>query len=898
MSLIQGLWHRVRVLLRGQRYTREQEDELHFHLELDAMHNARDGAAPGEAGESARRRLGNLTVLREELRRVAGFEPFDRVRQDVSYALRGLRRSPGFTIAVIVTLGLGIGANAAMFSIIDRLMFRSPPMLRDAAMTHRVYLGTTRRGTEYLDSGFGYARYVDLARWTRSFARVAEITEPSLAVGGGADTRELKVAAVTASFFDFFDAPAVAGRYFTPAEDAVPSGTPVAVVAYSYWQAQFGGRRDAVGSTIRIGALAYTIVGVAPAGFVGLWADQPPVAYIPITSYAGAQAWLVQSQWWSNYGLRFADVIAQRVPGASIAAANADLSQAYVRSYEAEIAANKRAAPRELAKPRALVASILSERGPNESNVAKVAAWISGVALVVLLIACANVANLLLARALNRRREIAVRLALGVSRWRLLSQLLTESMLLALLGGSAGVVVAHAAGAMLRSAFLPKSVATSVARDPRTLLFAVSAALAVGLLTGLAPALQLRHVDLTSSLKAGAREGSRHRSPMRLALLIAQGALSVLLLVGAGLFVRSLGNVRATRLGYDVDPMLLVDLKMRGVTVDSSQKALLLDRLLATARAEPGVENASREASFPFWALSFLRLYVDGIDSVTTLGRFEMNAVSPEYFATVGTRILTGRGISAQDRVGTPGAMVVSASMAKRLWHSDNALGRCVKVGSESNPCMYVVGVAEDIKAYQLQGDPDYFYYLATAQWHPEDGGIVIRTSGNAVNFAETIRRRLQHEMPGASYVSVMPFRDVMGEQMRSWQVGASMFVTFGLLSLVLAAVGLFSVIAYNVAQRTHEFGVRVALGAQASDVARLMIGQGLRVSAVGLAIGIVVALWAGRFVKPLLFDESPRDPVVFAVVAASLLVAAILASLIPALRATRVDPVQALRAD
>ena len=542
-------------------------------------------------------------------------------------------------------------------------------MLRDAAMTHRVYLGTTRRGTEYLENGFGYARYVDLAKWTRSFARVAEVTEPKLAVGGGGtDTREMQIAAVTASFFDFFDAPAVAGRYFTAAEDALPSGTAVAVLAYSYWQAQFGGRRDAVGSTIRIGPVPYTIIGVAPAGFAGVWSDRPPVAYIPITNYAGAQAWAVRSQWWSNYiRLRFLPTSSPSARRARASrTANADLSQAYVRSYEAQIAADKGTPPRELAKPRALVASILSDRGPNESNVAKVAAWISGVALVVLLIACANVANLLLARALNRRREIAVRLALGVSRRRLLSQLLTESVLLALLGGSAGVVMAQAAGAMLRSAFLPKSVATSVARDPRTLLFAVSAALAVGLLTGLAPALQLRHVDLTTSLKAGAREGARHRSPMRLALLIVQGALSVLLLVGAGLFVRSLGNVRAVRLGYDVDPMLLIDLNMRGVTVDSSQKTLLLDRLLATAKAQPGVENAAREASFPFWALSFLRLYVDGIDSVTTLGRFEMNAVSPEYFTTVGTRIIRGRGISAQDRVGAPAAMVVSASMAKR----------------------------------------------------------------------------------------------------------------------------------------------------------------------------------------------------------------------------------------
>lgn len=898
MSRIQGLWHRIRVLLRGARYLREQDDELRFHLELDAMHGSRDGVPPAEIEHAARRRIGNLSFLREELRRAAGFEPFDRLRQDVSYAVRGLRRSPGFTIAVVVTLGLGIGANAAMFSIIDRLMFRPPPMLRDPVTTHRVYLGTTFRAKEDVNGGLSYAGYLDLSRWTTSFSHVADISTQSLAVGSGPETREMQVGAVSSGFFDFFDAPPAIGRYFTPAEDAVPSGAPVAVLAYSYWQGEFGGRHGAVGSAIRIGPLVYTIIGVAPAGFAGLWPDQPPIAYIPVTSYGASHALGSRGEWWDNYGAVWSSMIVQRKPGVNLATANADLSHAYARSYATQLAEYKGRPPVALAKPRALVASILADRGPNESNLAKLAAWISGVALVVLLVACANVANLLLARALNRRREIAVRLALGVSRRRLVSQLLTESTLLALLAAIAGVAIAQAGGAALRAAFLPKSVTASVANDSRTLVFAVAAALAVGLITGLAPALQLRYIDLTWSLKSGAREGTHRRSATRVALLVTQGALSVMLLVGAGLFVRSLANVRAVRLGYDVDPVLLVTPNMRGVVLDSGEQVLLLDRLLAAAKAHPNVEAAAREETFPFWALSFLHLYVDGIDSVTTLGRFVMNAVSPEYFATVGTRILRGRAITEEDRAGAPGAMVVSESMARRVWPGGNSIGQCVKVGSESHPCTYVVGVAEDIRAYQLQGDPDYIYYLASAQFEPGEGGIVVRTRGNSANSADAIRRYLQRKMPGASYVTVMPFGDVMGKQMRSWQLGASMFGAFGLLSLVLAAVGLFSVVAYNVAQRTHEFGVRVALGAQARDVALLMISQGLRVTAAGLAIGAIVAVWAGRFIKPLLFEESPRDPAVFAVVAGSLLLSAVLASLIPALRATRVDPVEALRAD
>jgi putative ABC transport system permease protein len=819
--------------------------------------------------------------------------------QDLRYAARGLRAKPGFTLAVVLTLGLGIGANAAMFSIVDRLLFRPPAMLRDPALTHRVYLGTTYRGKEGVTDYLAYARYLDFAKWTTSFSRFAQVTTRDLAIGAGSDAREMRVGAVSASFFAFFDAPTAIGRYFTVAEDSTPNGTPVAVLAYSYWKAEFGGRRDALGSTIRIGPLVYTIIGVAPAGFAGLWPDQPPVAWIPISGYAASQNFNGRGQtWWGTYNWTWSETIAQRKPAVSEATANADLSTAAVRSYQAELAANKNESPLALVKPHAFVGSILSERGPNQSNLAKVAAWISGVALIVLLIACANVANLLLTRALNRRREIAVRVALGVSGRRLLAQLLTESLLLALLGGAAGLLIAQVGGAVLRAAFLPKAIAASVASDPRTLLFAAVAALAAGLLTGLAPALQLRKVDLTSDLKSGAREGTHYRSPLRLGLLVLQGALSVLLLVGAGLFVRSLDNVRAVRLGYDVDPVLLLNLNLRGVALDSGQKVLLLDKLLSAAKALPQVENASRMTSVPFWSTWSTGLFVEGIDSVRKLGQFNLNGVSPEYFATLGTRLVRGRGITAEDRDGAPLAMVVSASMAKRLWPSADAIGQCVKVGADTVPCTYVVGIAEDIKAQKLDGDPGYYYYLSIAQWHPDNGGLFIRARGTGVRMADAIRRRLQPEMPGASYLTTTPFSEVIGGQTKSWELGASMFLTFGALALALAAVGLFSVISYNVAQRTHELGVRVALGAQINDLVRLVVGEGMKLGAIGVGIGAAIALAGGRWIAPLLFKESPRDPVIFGLVTIVLLGVTLVASFIPARRAARVDPNRALRSD
>ncbi|HEV8411389.1 MAG TPA: ABC transporter permease, partial [Gemmatimonadaceae bacterium] len=627
--------------------------------------------------------------------------------QDLRYALRGLRAKPGFTIAVVLTLGLGIGANAAMFSIVDRLLFRAPPMLRDAGRTNRVYLATTYRGKEFNSSSVALARYYDLASTTTAFSRFAQFTARDIAIGTGDEAHEMRVGVVTASFFGFFDAPPALGRYYTAAEDTTPAGTNVVVLSYNYWQTQFGGRRDALGSTMRIGPIVYTVIGVSPAGFAGLWPDQPPVAYIPLSTYAASQATFLRAgqTWWGTYNWTWSNTLALRKPGVTQAAADADLTNAYLRSFQKELDANPGGrSPISIVKPHAIAGSILAERGPNTSSLAKVASWISGVALIVLLIACANVANLLLARALNRRREIAVRLALGVSMKRLLSQLLTESVLLATLGGVAGLLIAQIGGAVLRAAFLPKAAPASVLGDLRTIMFAAGAALAAGVLTGLAPVFQVRSVSLTSDLKAGAREGTFHRSKLRTGLLLMQGALSVVLLVGAGLFVRSLDNVKSIRMGYDTDPVLLINLNMRGVQLDSVGKVLLRDKLLAAAKALPEVENASRQTSVPFWSTWSQNLFVAGIDSVSKLGQFDLNGVSPEYFSTIGTRIVRGRGISQADVATAPLSMVVSAGMAKRLWPKADAIGQCVKMNADTMPCIYVVGIAEDIKAQRLSG--------------------------------------------------------------------------------------------------------------------------------------------------------------------------------------------------
>lgn len=746
-------------------------------------------------------------------------------------------------------------------------------------------------GESFVLDAVSYTGSEDLARWTTSFERTAIFSYGPLAVGVGQDAHELPVGAASASFFGFFDAPPALGRYFTVPEDQPPGGSPVVVLSYGTWQNRYAGRPDALGATLQIGPTVYTVIGVAPRGFVGLWEDQPPVAFVPFSAWAaGVYGPRGKENWWSSPTWNAASMLVRRKPGVTVGAASSDLTSALLRNWKA---------PPPLT-PHAIAASVLSERGPNQTSAGKVAALVGAMALIVLLIAGANVANLLLARALRRRREIAVRLAIGVSRGRLLSQLLAESVLLASLGGLAGLAVAEWGGSALRAAFLPPGVDSPVVSDTRTLIFVGIAVLAAGVLTGLAPAWQANRADLTRDLKIGARDAGTHRSPARVVLLVLQAALSVLLLVGAGLFVRSLTNVRQLDLGYDVDPIVVVNLNMRGISLDSARTVALRERLLAAVRRVPSVERAALNATLPLWSRRFGgEIRVPGIDppALRRLPDIYVNVVTPEYFATMGTRIVRGRGFDARDVAGAPGALVVSTSLARALWPGKDAIGQCV-ILSKGAPCAYVVGVAEDIRNTALSGDPGLYYYRSAAQSNSREMGLVVRVRGNAAQQVEVVRQALQKEMPGASYVKVSPFAHFVGSSMKSWRLGATMFVVFGGLALVLAAIGLYGVVAYDVAQRTREIGVRRALGAQSGNVVRLVLRQGVMLGGLGIAIGATITLAAAGRVAPLLFGVSPRDPAVYAFVAAAMLVVALAASVIPARRAASVDPNVALRSE
>jgi putative ABC transport system permease protein len=568
MSRIPAVRRLFRLIGRDAPIEQEIDAEIEFHLDTEEARLVEAGLSREAARVEARRRFGDLGKTRGTLaridrgrrmqeRRVSWFEDFS---QDLAYAVRGFRRQPAFAALVITTLGLGIGANATMFGIVDRILVRPPAFLKEPGRTGRVYLRRPAEdGGERIDNNISYQRYLDLRGGSRTLAASAAFyDDDQTVVGIGEAARQRGVTLASASYWSLFDVRPALGRFFTESEDRTPNGASVVVLGYAFWQSGFGGDSGVIGKQLYIGPRQYTVIGVTPKGFSGT-SLRAIDAFIPITSGAFDA---FGERYATGFNLSWLEMLARRRPGVSREAADADVTLAFQRSRASQTPPVR---AENVPKSRAQVGSVLYNRGPKSGDEARVALWLTGVAAIVLLIACANVANLLLARALTRRREIAVRLALGAGRRRLLRQLLTESTLLALAGGAAGLLTAHFGGGVLRRALLSEvDWSATPLFDGRMLLFTAAAALVTGVLTGIVPACHAGRSDLAGSLKSGGREGSRPRARLRGTLLVAQAALSVLLLVGAGLFVRSLRNVRSVDLGYEPSRLLIAMPDFRG----------------------------------------------------------------------------------------------------------------------------------------------------------------------------------------------------------------------------------------------------------------------------------------------------------------------------------------------
>ena len=897
-------------MLGSRAIDRQVDDEIRFHIEERTEQLVAAGLSPREARLSAERMFGDMDRTRHFLRastrrregRMQRTERLARIAQDARYAFRQMRRERGFTVVAVLTLAIGIAANAIMFGVVDRLLLRPPAHVRDADRVARVLVTRWVRGTDELGAEVSYRRFVEMRNAVRDVVDLAAMGTGHTMIGRASDTERVVGGFASQNFFPLTGVRPALGRFFTPDEDRPPEGTRVAVLGHGLWMRRFGGDPDVLGQSLRVGSADFTIVGVAPPDFAGLGL-QPVDVWVPATTIRTEMDWL-QPDWWNTHNFTWATMVARLRPGATPEQATAALTTALAHSVAVEgTEFPQRAWPKEASPPRAELAPLLSARGPNPSEIARISIWLAGVAAVVLLIACANVANLLLVRGLQRRREIAVRLALGAGRGRLLGQLLVESLILAALGGAAGLLLAHWAGSAIRGILMPSAAWTGALHDPRVLAFTAAATLATGLLAGLVPALQSSRPDLTSALKTGTREGGGRASSLRGVLLVAQAALAVVLLVGAGLFVRSLHNIRTADLGIDAARLVIAEVEYRGAeppTVEgrAAHNATLLDAL----RRTPGVESATTSLSVPFNMSTSTSLATVHSDSAQTQGRFLMNGVGPDYFRTMGMQVVRGRPLTNEDRAGSPNVVVVTESMAAALWPGENPLGQCLRVGGTKSPCSEVVGIARNAVHDDLTGIGETMqYWFPESQRQGNSGGVnafFARVRGEPDATVASVRAAMQEHLSGDASVRVRAFGELIEPQQRPWRLGATMFSAFGLLALLIAAIGLYGVIAYQVGQRTHEIGVRMALGARSGDLTRMVLWEGLRLTMIGLALGAAVALAAGRWVAPLLFGVSPFDPAVYAGVIATLSVVAIVACLVPAMRAAGVDPSSALRAD
>ncbi len=890
---------------------RNVDDEIGAHIDMRTEQLLRDGLPPDAAREEAIRRFGSTRSARRALQEHAHHrertmqlrEWIDALRQDVRYAVRGLRREPLFTAFVVATLALGIGANAAMFGVVDRLLLRGPEHIVSADRVMRAYLHEHVPGQgESSTADFGYVMYDLLKHDGHAFDGVAAyVATPSgrVTMGRGVDAQLIVQGQASADLFPTLGVKPALGHFFTTREDSTAGAERVAVIGYGLWQRTFGGDPAVLGKTILLRDVPYTIVGVAPSGFTG-----PQLSHVDVWVPVSLHVTMYTDDWTHRWGVQWLNVVVRLKPGVTAERAALDATAAYRHAYNG---GDKTDAGADI-----FVAPLNYNNDGKESTEATISRWLVGVTIVVLLIACSNVVNLLLARAARRRREVAVRLALGAGRRRLVQLLLTESLMLAALGGVAGLAIAWVTGQLMRTVLLTDVEWSSSPVDGRVLAFSAAIALGVGVIVGLVPALRSSRADLTSALKSGIREGGGQGTRLRATLTVAQAALSVVLLAGAGLFVRSLSNIRALDLGIQPDRMVIVSPRWPGIaaqdTAAQSAERARRERIIAEAleriRQLPGVEHATLSIGLPFQSHYSGTIRVVGFDTIPPLagGPPEFSAVGSDYFATVGTRVLRGRTFTSTDRPASEPVALVSDLMAKSLWPGRDPIGECIYTGSkagELSNCLRIVGVVADVYRSRLREQPGTHYYVPKGQEHGIGGtALIVRPRTDAASVIPDIRKLMLDMDPTIQYVYASPLQDSVDPQIRPWRLGASVFGLMGVLALLVAAVGLYSVMSYLVAQRTHELGVRIALGAQSADIVSLVFRGSVGMAMAGIAIGVALSLAAGRFIEPLLFAASARDVGVLGGVSLLMLGVAVLASVLPALRAKGTDPMEALRTE
>jgi putative ABC transport system permease protein len=841
-------------------------------------------------------------------RGTSGVRVLDSAARDLRYAVRALRREPTFLVGVVVTFALAISANAAIFGLVSRLMLSPPAGIRDAEHVAGVRLHyASDDGFAFVASTTSYPVFRALRRASDVFSSVAASRPDSLLVGPAITAMPVAVLGVSGAYLQTLGAMPIIGRSIDPSDDEPPAGNAVVVLSHAYWQRAFAGDRAVLGHEITVDGQPFTIVGVAARGFTGD-AQAPVDLFVPLSASLRHQS----GDWLNNAYMNLVTVVVrQRTDVAPRVAA--EKAAALLRGARPDDGAVRLASVE--------LDPIVPDRSSWDSPQARIMLWLAAVSVIVLALATANIATLLALRAARRRRDFALRIALGAARRDLTRQLLVEGVLLALLGTACGLVLGYWLSELIRVTLLPNVAPSERVIDARVLTGSVAAACVAGIVAGMAPLIHSARLDLTAQLASGGAHGTSSRLGVQRMLVGVQVALCTLLLVGASLFVRSLRRVESQDLGFSTSQLLYVTLDFRGYIAGVERDLAYYDALDHVRRL-PTVSEATVAAGIPFGPHYIPPVSVPGIPWPPGAGVQIpiMYGATPEYLRIMDVQLRAGRLISARDGRGSPLVVLVNESLARTAWPGTSPLGKCVRVAfggsqvesgnpAESAPCREVVGVVRDSRARSLrpEGNEDRImqYYVPFAQL-PESPrpdasqvmDLLVRVRGDLESGAMAVQRTIQSTSLVPVYARVRPYQDLIDPQLRSWRLGARLFAALGVLALALATVGVFGVVSYAAAQRTREIGVRLALGGTRARVARLVVGEALRMVSAGLAVGTFGALAAGSLIASMLFQTSAHDPQSLAVGVLILLGATIVASAWPAWRAGRVNPVDALRAD
>jgi len=882
MEWLSRLAMRTRALLHRETVHEEIAEEWRLHVDLRTEENIRRGMNPEEARRSAERGFGNSGYIKDLSWDARGGGVMERIWHDIRFAARQLRRSPGFTSVALLSLALGIGANAAIFSLISTVLLRPLP-ISHPEQVYSVDQGK-QKDPDYSQS-MSYPNYKDIRDRNQVLEGMALHRFAPMSVSHNGTSERVWGYLVTGNYFDVLGVRAFMGRMIANSDDDAPNAHPVAVLSYGCWQRRFAANPNIIGSALTINGHSFTAIGVAPPGFIGTETVFTPEFWVPSLM----QGWIEGFEGWKSRGNGAWHAVGRLKAGVSREQAVAQLN-----TIAQQLA-------KEYPDTDTNMAVMLNPPGLIEPDVRTAIVAFSGAllltVLLVLLIACTNLASLLLARATQRRKEIAVRMAIGATRARLTWQLLTESVMLSVTGAAMGLAVGWAL-IQVAQASLPRTdfaLTMDLRMDWRVVTFVTALAMLTGIGFGLVPALHASRPEVVSALKEEA--GGLRRARLRSLLVTSQVALSFVLLIAAGLTVRSLQRTQMLGPGFDPNNALTlsVDLGLQGY--DRAKGENFYRQMRACVLALPGVTAAGFVARLPL-----------GLDNSSTeaapIGQAQprqedmsssfYESVSPGYFAAIGIPLVAGRDFAESDMEKSPGVAIVNETLARKFWPGQNAIGKRVNTGT-SDP-VEVVGVAKDGKYASLGELPSLMVYFPSTQMYESAAALVVRTQMDPEASIATVHGEVQKFDPSLPVYQAKTLREHMKLSLFPLHAATAAVGSFALLAMVLAAIGIYGVMAYSVGQRTREIGIRMALGAKAADVWRMVLKQGVVITIAGIVLGIACAVAVSSVVANLLVGVSATDPLTFLLITLLLSAVALAACFIPARRATKVDPVLAIR--